>query len=903
VKLLSRLLTASLTVGLALYALISFPLVLLTNVAAGTLLLAVAALLLRRRLTKSPTSSIGATESFLLMFGVVVTTQTLIACDFYGTQRPLDSTLGYAVVVCLVHCATMFGLVFSGKTQLAGIGLAVVYTSFLYLPSFATPEVVPSFGFLALLGLVLSLTPIDSQRRVASGSRWPVPILLFVFVALVASSVSLAPHESLSWLFRLLVLVGFTWTIPRVIQRTDEWRNLALLVAVMGVALPAVLGGAKLLQLSGSLGLWPAVQYRLGLNELGRANLVARTLMVGAPLVFAFARASARRRERFLWWALALLMVFTFVASRSWGAWVGVAITLFVGIALLAEQRWAYWGRRPKASRHLALSLLAVASVVAVVGLVRLAPQANVGSFNGRLFQFRSTLLSLFDRPALGFGPGHYHWKSQYASDVGWLVDTQGSLDNPLQSVRWLRGSTPLHTHNLFLEIAAGTGFLGMCAFAWFVAGIIAAGLDLRRRSDGENRVLIAGSLLGIVASVGWGLLDVMEISPPFFSFPTWALVGLLLAAPQALGLPKRLGRSSRLATKLGPPSALASVLRSVVTVSAVGGALVVVVALLAGNFHYRLAYTAYQERRWLTAAEEFDQAARWEPLNAKYHQMRGEALINLGRYSEAIPAYEQAVRLKREFAPYHAQLGWLYWLQGDLEEATRHLQKAVEMDPREAWREGLHADLGLAYVAQGRLEEALPLFQETIELEPQMALAPYWIPVQGKDGGLEIVLDPVYMAGSKENLGHGEISGPLQARILAHLGRADYTPRLFGYDTTVESALSFTQVLGAIDADYRAALALGSREALPLLATVAEATQLVGLHDDAERAFLEFQTVFPESAYGFRGLGELYREQPARHCLVGWAGRTLPGSRTVAGSGASLGHCLSAGAAGQSSL
>jgi tetratricopeptide (TPR) repeat protein len=274
----------------------------------------------------------------------------------------------------------------------------------------------------------------------------------------------------------------------------------------------------------------------------------------------------------------------------------------------------------------------------------------------------------------------------------------------------------------------------------------------------------------------------------------------------------------------------------------------------LLGNRFYRTAYTAYQERRWGPAAEGFRQAARWQPLHAKYQQLRGEAWINLGDYDKAIVAYESAIQLAQEFAPNYAQLGWLYWLRGDLDRAVVHFQKALELDPREAWRDGLHANLGLVYVALGKATEAIPLFKETIEAQPELALAPYWLRVQRSDGRFDVVLDPVYADGQSD--------GRWQARVLAHLGRADYTPRLFDYESSAESPVSFHQVLDAVEADYVAARKEESREAPSLLATVATAARYAGLHDRAQDTYLAFQEAYPQSAYGFRGLGDLYREQ-----------------------------------------
>ena len=291
--------------------------------------------------------------------------------------------------------------------------------------------------------------------------------------------------------------------------------------------------------------------------------------------------------------------------------------------------------------------------------------------------------------------------------------------------------------------------------------------------------------------------------------------------------------------------------------------AIIAIILPVLGNFHFRVAYSAFQERRWEAAAEELALASQWEPLNAKYYQLRAEAFINLGRYDNAMAMYERAVQLKRDFAPYYSQLGWLYWLQGDLEQATVHFQKAVEMDPIEAWQGGLHTDLALAYIAKGRIAEAIPLLKKSIELDPDMKLAPVtvWVPVQGVDGKFDVVIDPIYFA----SVNVESVSGPLEERILAHLGKTDYTARLFTLDyapLTPSATISLNQILDAIKADYLIAQANNNLEAPRLLATIAEAARVAGLNTCAEQAYMLFQDNFPTSAYGFRELGTFYRKQ-----------------------------------------
>jgi hypothetical protein len=208
-------------------------------------------------------------------------------------------------------------------------------------------------------------------------------------------------------------------------------------------------------------------------------------------------------------------------------------------------------------------------------------------------------------------------------------------VDNPL-SQSWRERQTIIHTHNLFLELAVGAGLPVLLAFLWFLWELVRLGLTALGQASGQSRVLVAGCIAGIVGTLGWGLLDVVEFSPPFLTTPTWVLVGLLLAAPQALNVGKgqrTIKAVSSFASRYSslPPRHLSlvppSISRLVILITRftliLFMAFIAVVAPLVGNLHYRTAYIAFQERRWATAADELARATRWEPLSAKHHQLR----------------------------------------------------------------------------------------------------------------------------------------------------------------------------------------------------------------------------------------------------------------------------------------
>jgi len=696
----SRLLSLGLTLVLAAYSFVAHPLHLAAAIAAATLLLVIALTITRRVFARKPAKLPDLTGLFVMVVSATCTLHTLMAREVYDPVRFIDLTPGYRLIAWTLHGLVIASVILAGpkRSSLVALGATIVYTSSLYLPIFATPEMGASFVPFLALALALLATEIFTSRPVVFPLRISslTPLVLLGFLALIASLFSHSQSESMTWFLKLLTLGLLMLTTPLVIRTRADWKRLALLVVTMSVAVPVLLSMAKLVELSWQLGAWAILEYKMGLAELGRANLIARTLLVGVPISVALATTATRRGWRMLWWALNALALAVFATCQSWGGMIALALTVaFAGI-LARGARWRGWwqSRVPGTARYLLYAAALIVVVAGFLGLIQLAPQTNVGSFNGRLFQFRAAIREMLDHPLLGVGPGHSYAKSRYTTGLDWLVGTQVTRDQPLIPVYHLRRSTILHHHNLYFEIGAGIGMLGLAAFAWFLVELLRLGLNTRRRMQGTDRHLLTGCLVAIFASAAWGLLDAMRVSPPFFTFPTWALAGLVLAAPRAFGVGERQrARGEDQRTKGGTQDRMFRHRPTLLTrmsstkARVLGPAALLLVAVVAvllplgGNLHYRRGFSAYQEGKWDETVEALERASRWEPLNAKYHQMRGEALINLGRYDEAAAAYERAGNLKREFAPYHAQLGWLYWLAGDLAAATSEFEKAVEID------------------------------------------------------------------------------------------------------------------------------------------------------------------------------------------------------------------------------
>jgi Tfp pilus assembly protein PilF len=102
-------------------------------------------------------------------------------------------------------------------------------------------------------------------------------------------------------------------------------------------------------------------------------------------------------------------------------------------------------------------------------------------------------------------------------------------------------------------------------------------------------------------------------------------------------------------------------------------------------------------------------------------HRNLGYAFYIKGQMDEALSQFQKAVLLEPDAPEAYDHLGITYNGKGQLDEAIRQFQEALRLDPSYA---DAHYNLGVAFYQQGRTDEAIRQFQETIRLKPDHAEA-----------------------------------------------------------------------------------------------------------------------------------------------------------------------------------
>jgi tetratricopeptide (TPR) repeat protein len=134
------------------------------------------------------------------------------------------------------------------------------------------------------------------------------------------------------------------------------------------------------------------------------------------------------------------------------------------------------------------------------------------------------------------------------------------------------------------------------------------------------------------------------------------------------------------------------------------------------GRAQYNLANALTRAGRIPEAIPHYEQSLRLKPDDFAAHNNLGLSLVRLGRVPEAIAHYEAALRLKPDFAEVDNNLGLALAQTGRLTEAVRSYRAALRIRPDLA---EAHFNLGNALLKLGRVPEAITHYERGLRLRP----------------------------------------------------------------------------------------------------------------------------------------------------------------------------------------
>lgn len=381
------------------------------------------------------------------------------------------------------------------------LGFPLLRTIVLREAFVATPAMLAVLGYVGVTLLSAALAGFDASERV--GIVMTEGLLLFVLVTNAVRS-----PEGLRRAIWALLLAGALMSLVTIHQAwTGNYESDYSGFAVVEEGFQVGVDDAD-----------QAIRQPRAAGPVGEKNRYAQVLLVLLPLGVGrikYARGVARRAVAI---GATLLIMTAIVLTYSRGGVIAIAVVLAAAALLhFVRLRTLLVG-----SLVVAISLIAIAPgfverVASIGGAADLLAETGddpEGAIIGRATSNLAAFNVMLDHPILGVGPGLYapHYSVSYANELG------------------LRHfADPRRAHNLFLEVGAETGILGLGAF---LAVLLATAIGLwsaRRRwarLDAEYSDLATGLLLALMGYVTAGLF--LHLS---YERYLWLLLALASAA------------------------------------------------------------------------------------------------------------------------------------------------------------------------------------------------------------------------------------------------------------------------------------------------------------------------------------------------------------------------------------
>jgi tetratricopeptide (TPR) repeat protein len=100
----------------------------------------------------------------------------------------------------------------------------------------------------------------------------------------------------------------------------------------------------------------------------------------------------------------------------------------------------------------------------------------------------------------------------------------------------------------------------------------------------------------------------------------------------------------------------------------------------------FKKGLNALQENRLEAALVELTAAEGEDPNDPRIHNFRGIVLARLGQTKEAAAEYQEAIRLDSRMEDAYRNLGFLEWIEHNLDPAREALVRAVELSPKDSF-------------------------------------------------------------------------------------------------------------------------------------------------------------------------------------------------------------------------
>lgn len=551
-----------------------------------------------------------------------------------------------------------------------------------------------------------------------------VPILLFMLVALVSILQFNDLHAGLDTLFLISSYILFFYLV---VNNFRSFRDIRLFIFTL-IAVGAVLS------------LYGIYQYLVGFQELAKyiskmsvsvdipsrvftifisPNHLAGFLIMIIPLAFVLTLNTKKSWKKIAVLTALILMLDCVFLTYSRGGWISLGLVIAViGVGYTSI-------KRKDALINLALVAILVMITAFSINAIgnTLSPHSasytplstsqSVLSAQGRFMLWKGAMRIIETHPLRGMGLG------AFASVYPFFQ--YGGLYSK-------------HVHNVYLEVFAETGILGISSFLTVFFLILLNGVRLAKKKQAVLNELGIALLAGSLGFMVHSLVD-FEWSMAAAGLLFWGISGLVFCC-------SRLTNECEIEHSMNREFKVREANRLPLFLFVSTVALILLLILVSSAWAQHLSNQArgkYEQKQIASATFLMEKASTFDPINGSFKhklaQVYFEAAASTNSevtknplMSKAIKVAKGAIRLQPYWADHYAQLAILYSYKGDRKSAIKYYRKSQMLYPKNPLFKVLAGEF---YYSQENYKKAEVQFKKALSLRKYYLI---WYPENARN-------------------------------------------------------------------------------------------------------------------------------------------------------------------------
>ncbi len=401
--------------------------------------------------------------------------------------------------------------------------LLLSFWDFFILLAILLTYVISTFASTETLGVIAILVPLSVFFKVliTKGEKIELEkcnffLLIYLLICLISNFTSSMLPQSLYGFMKTVIYISFYFAMCQFLKNGKKFIPLILLTIAIITGIESIIGLIQNYIGLENISTWQDTSYVNPEDVLPRVygtlkpynpNLFGGFLIASFPAVIAMLGISVKNKKTVntvIWSICSLLTAYVIFLTGCRGAYLAL-FTIILGVIVITFD---------KIKKIIPLLIGAVVAFIAVnhgilKRLMSIFIMRGDSSTSFRLNVYHSSWQMFLDNPICGIGVGNKVFREIYG-------------------LYMLSGFDALSCYCVFLELAVESGIFALIAYIAFLGSLIYNGIkQLQRGINGNEKIIIFSSLLGIIAVMVHGLFDTVYFRPQI-QFIFWTMCSIL---------------------------------------------------------------------------------------------------------------------------------------------------------------------------------------------------------------------------------------------------------------------------------------------------------------------------------------------------------------------------------------